>query len=193
LPDKRDIVVDQIRELKKDVIVVPNDSAKKAYVINSADLMNRNAQNAFLQTLEEPPAHAVFILRTENPAALLPTVRSRCVELKAPSDTETPDATTEEMAGELFAAMKQGNVRLAAFMFRLEKLERDEFAGFLSAARVLAAEKLRPDSPDAACTPRLAIARTERLLVRAGEMLDLNVSTGHISGMICANLLRVES
>jgi len=189
LPDKREIVVDQIRDLKKDVLVVPNDSLKKAYIINSADSMNRNAQNAFLQVLEEPPAHAVLILRTENPAALLPTVRSRCVELKASADKEASDAVSIEMADELISALKQGSMSLMSFMFRLEKLDRDEFAMFLSAARIQATEKLKADSPDIECAPREALARAERLLVRAGEMLDLNVSTGHISGMICANLL----
>jgi len=191
LQDKREIVVDQIRELKKDVIIVPNDSDKKAYIINSADLMNTNAQNAFLQILEDPPAYAVFILRTGNPAALLQTVRSRCVELKARIETESPDSAAEKMANEFFSAIELGNAALITHMFRLEKLDKDLYAKFLQAARSQAAIRLRADIPGGKSKLKM-IARAERLLLKAGEMLDLNVNTGHISGMICASLLEIE-
>jgi len=199
-PDKRDILVEQIRELKKDVIVVPNEAGKKAYIVNEADLMNTSAQNAFLQILEEPPSHAVFILRTENPAALLPTVRSRCVELKAriPSGAVMEagrPGTAAEMARELFSALESGNAQLVAYMFRLEKLEKDAFSEFLASARELASAKLREcgggAGDDAAL--RNLLSRAERVLEKAGEMLDLNVATGHISGMICASLIAIDN
>ena len=190
LPDKREILVDQIRELKKDVIIVPNDSEKKAYIVNYADTMNRNAQNAFLQILEEPPAHVVFILRTDNPAALLPTVRSRCVELKSLPESGTADHSAEEMAGELISAIVDGNVALTKTMFRLEKLEKEAFAEFLPASRALVAKKLRENPPDGGDILRETLLKAERLLLTAGEMLDLNVNTGHISGMICAELMK---
>ena len=73
--DRKDIVVDQIRGLKRDAIVVPNEADRKVYLINNAELMNASAQNALLQILEEPPSYAVFILKTETPADLLKTVR----------------------------------------------------------------------------------------------------------------------
>ena len=190
--DKQEIVVGQIRELKKDVIIVPNESGKRAYVVNSADLMNRNAQNAFLQILEEPPAHAVFILRTDNASALLQTVRSRCVELKPRTKEDVPDSAAEAMASEFFSVIGKGNAALASFMFRLEKLDKDAFAGFLPAARAQAAALLRADAACDSGIPREMIARAERLLQKAGEMLDLNVSTGHISGMICASLIELK-
>ena len=189
LPDKRMIVVEQIRELKKDVIVVPNESERKAYVVNDAELMNRAAQNAFLQILEEPPAHAVFILKTGNPAELLPTVRSRCVELKARPEAGTPGAAAEEMARGFVTALRGSNADLIAFMFRLEKLDKEHFAEFLAHARELAAAEVFADSQGGAGTHRDDFARAERLLTRAGGFLDLNVNVGHIAGMICANLI----
>ncbi|MDR2571027.1 MAG: DNA polymerase III subunit delta, partial [Oscillospiraceae bacterium] len=73
LEEKLIVTVDQIREVKKDVYILPNEAVQKAYIINDADSMNINAQNALLQILEEPPKHDVFILCSENPAALLPT------------------------------------------------------------------------------------------------------------------------
>ena len=77
----KEIVVSQIRDhLRPDVWVRPNEAAAKVYIILHAQDMNVQAQNALLSVLEEPPSYAVFFLLTENPDALLPTVRSRCVE-----------------------------------------------------------------------------------------------------------------
>jgi len=193
LPDKREILIDQLRELKKDVIVVPNEAEKKAYIINNADTMNTKAQNAFLQMLEEPPAHVVFILRTENPVALLPTVRSRCVHLKANQQTDTSANTAMEIANEFYSAIERGNATLIEFMFRLEKLDKNDFFTFLTSARELAALKLGSTLSSKPDLPYETIACVERILVRAGSMFDLNIGIGHISGMICAKLLTVNN
>jgi len=198
--DKRDIIVDQIRELKKDVLVLPNEAEKKAYIVNDADLMNIKAQNAFLQILEEPPAHVVFILRTKNPAALLPTVRSRCIEVKAQPEIivsakaeETTNPTdAAEMASDFFSALDSGNACIAAFMFRLEKLDKEALEQFLVAARIKVVAKLGAIAPDTPAPVLKKMSHAERVLQRAGEMLDLNVSVGHISGMICASLLAID-
>ena len=202
LQDKREIAVDQIREIKKDVIVIPCESDKKVYIVNDADLMNRNAQNAFLQLLEEPPAHAVFVLKTENPSQLLPTVRSRCVEVKTriepdpeyrvAEDQDAGNRGAADLGHEFFPALKSGNASLVALMFRLEKLDKDHFAAFLAAARKQASEELSGCTGGGSGIPGPVVSRAERLLIKAGEMLDLNVNTGHISGMICANLLSME-
>jgi len=201
--DKREIVVEQIRHLKKDVIVVPNEAIKKAYIVNDAELMNGSAQNAFLQILEEPPPHAVFILSTDNPAALLPTVRSRCVEVKAWVEDISPKTAAEgspsaasEMADELFSAFMSGNAALMSLMFRLEKLNKDAFSEFLAAARAQAAARLRSTAgkePDNPIIPREVLAHAERTFVKAARMLDLNVSPGNLSGMICASLLSSDN
>jgi len=195
LPDKRDITVDQIRDLKKDIIIVPGEASMKVYIINEADLMNRNAQNALLQMLEEPPSHAVFILRTGNPSQLLPTVRSRCVELKSDATQGAVAESTVEMAAGFFSAIENGNAALAAFMFRLEKLGKDDLAAFIAAARELAAGMLRPKGGNAVKIPGYVISFAERLLAKGGDMLDANVNAGHISGYICASLMeqRIES
>ena len=191
--DKREILVDQIRELKKDVIVVPCEASMKAYIISEADLMNRNAQNAFLQMLEEPPAHAVFVLKTENPSQLLPTVRSRCVELKSRIGQDETGQAASETAGEFFSAIEKGNSTLVAFMFRLDKLDKERYGQFIAAARGQAAVMLGEAANDETSIPRETLSRADRILARGGEMLDLNVNTGHISGFICASLLATEN
>lgn len=73
----RSIGVAEVRELKSDVYIKPNDLERKIYVISHADRMTPQAQNALLKILEEPPETVIFFLLCENRAALLPTVRSR--------------------------------------------------------------------------------------------------------------------
>ena len=79
---KREIGVDQIRQLAADACIMPNEAERKVYIIREAETMNVPAQNAALKLLEEPPLGALFLLCTTNASQLLPTVRSRCVELK---------------------------------------------------------------------------------------------------------------
>ena len=81
-PEKRFISVDLIRAARADIYIKPNESDHKLYLIPRAQDMLPPAQNALLKILEEPPAYGVFLLLTDNPEKLLPTVRSRCVELK---------------------------------------------------------------------------------------------------------------
>ena len=80
-PEKKTVSVDLIRQARTDMFVRPNEGRHKVYVIPRAQDMNESAQNALLKILEEPPSYGVFLLLTENPEKLLPTVRSRSTEL----------------------------------------------------------------------------------------------------------------
>jgi DNA polymerase-3 subunit delta' len=80
--DKASFGVDTIRFLREDVRVVPNDLDFKIYIIEDADKMTVQAQNAFLLTLEEPPSFVVFVLLCENADLLLETIRSRAPVLR---------------------------------------------------------------------------------------------------------------
>jgi len=76
------ISVEDIRsQVNNDVGIKPYGSPYKVYIINEAEKMTAQAQNAILKTLEEPPEYAVLILLTANVNALLPTIISRCVVL----------------------------------------------------------------------------------------------------------------
>ena len=81
-PEKKIVPVGLIRQLQADAFLRPNEGAKKIYLIPRAQDMNENAQNALLKLIEEPPSYAVFFLLTDNAEKLLPTVRSRAVELR---------------------------------------------------------------------------------------------------------------
>lgn len=82
-PDKPTVLsIDHIREtLVSDIGLKPYSYSHKIYIIENADLMNVQAQNAILKTIEEPPEYAVIILLTVNAGNLLQTVLSRCVLL----------------------------------------------------------------------------------------------------------------
>lgn len=80
--DKKNITVDQIREVAKDAYTKPYESGKKVYIIEYGDDMNEQAQNAFLKVLEEPPQYAVFVILAQNHESLLLTIRSRCTLLR---------------------------------------------------------------------------------------------------------------
>lgn len=76
------ISVDDIRrQVNSDVAIKPYSSPRKVYMINEAEKMTVQAQNALLKTLEEPPEYTVILLLTANVNALLPTILSRCVVL----------------------------------------------------------------------------------------------------------------
>lgn len=76
------IGVDDIRlQINQDITVKPYSSPYKIYIVNEAEKMNTQAQNALLKTIEEPPAYGVILLLTTNADSFLPTILSRCIRL----------------------------------------------------------------------------------------------------------------
>ena len=75
------IIVQQIRELTRHASFAPREARRRVFIVDPADRMNAEAQNALLKTLEEPPGQAVVLLVASRPHLLLPTVRSRCFQL----------------------------------------------------------------------------------------------------------------
>jgi DNA polymerase-3 subunit delta' len=94
-PTSREAVIkiEEIRELQKKLAYLPYEGKTKVVVIDSAELMNLQAANSFLKTLEEPPSATVLILVSSNPQRLLPTLLSRCQRIQfhrlSLSDTRT--------------------------------------------------------------------------------------------------------
>jgi DNA polymerase-3 subunit delta' len=78
----RVIVTDQMRELMQEIHLRPSEAEYKVAIIVAADRLRVEAANAFLKTLEEPPAKSILILLTSEPERILETIRSRCLRLK---------------------------------------------------------------------------------------------------------------
>ncbi len=79
-PEHKNVAVKIVREIREDVFIRPNESDYKIYLF--AQDLGTEGQNALLKILEEPPSYGIFLLLTDNPEKILPTVRSRCTELK---------------------------------------------------------------------------------------------------------------
>lgn len=86
--ERRELTVPQARQLISQLSLTTTISPRKVALIHPADRLNRNASNALLKTLEEPPGNAVIILVSDDPARLPVTVRSRCQVIAV----EQPDA-----------------------------------------------------------------------------------------------------
>lgn len=112
------ISVDDIRtQINNDIVVKPYSSKRKIYIVDEAEKMNQQAQNALLKTIEEPPAYAVLLLLTTNADTFLPTILSRCVRLnlKAVRDEEIKDFLMKkhqlpDYQADVCVAFAQGNV-----------------------------------------------------------------------------------
>ena len=70
--------IEDIREIRDKVNFAPAEGQRKVYIIDEAHMLTDQASNAFLKTLEEPPAHVIFILCTTEAHRILPTIVSRC-------------------------------------------------------------------------------------------------------------------
>jgi DNA polymerase-3 subunit delta' len=76
--DRRDVRIEQVRELTRWLTLQPLMAARKVGILDDAHCLNEHGQNALLKTLEEPPGASVLVLIASSAALLLPTVRSRC-------------------------------------------------------------------------------------------------------------------
>jgi DNA polymerase-3 subunit gamma/tau len=115
--------VDNIRELREGVQTSPFDSKYKFYIIDEAHMLSRAAWNALLKTLEEPPAHAIFVLATTERDKVPETIQSRCevYTFKQPTRATLAQIVTdvaksegfslELPAAELIALLAEGSFR----------------------------------------------------------------------------------
>lgn len=123
--------VDDIRfQLNSTMSIRPYESEKKVYIVEHAETMNEQAQNALLKTIEEPPEYAVIILLTNNANVFLQTVLSRCILLEMKpvkdemiyrylvDDCQLPDYRAREIV-----AFSQGNIGKAKLLSRSEEFD----------------------------------------------------------------------
>lgn len=125
------IGVDDIREQINDTIMIrPYSSYYKIYIVDEAEKMTVQAQNALLKTIEEPPAYAVIILLTTNQDAFLPTILSRCVQLKLKPlrDSVVKQYLTQSLGipedkADIYAAFARGNLGKAIHLASSEDFQ----------------------------------------------------------------------
>ena len=146
---KKFISVDAIRRVRTDAYNSPVELPVRVYIIDRADRMNTPAQNAFLKVLEEPPAHARFILTADSSAPLLPTVISRCTLFRAENVTASRFDELCEWFGEVYSRYP---------------------ASLLSSLYSLSAPKLK--------TLSVSLAKSDKRSGSVSEIFDFALSSG---------------
>lgn len=148
--DGDEIKIDQVRQAQADLSLKPFEGKKKVLIVDEAERMNDASSNAFLKTLEEPPGDSLIILVSSMPQSLLPTIRSRCQEVKfQPLPRRTLAGVLgakrglDEQDARFLAALSQGSLGRALEMdIQEEKALRDAFFPLWSDLPVLGAEEV---------------------------------------------------
>ena len=182
-PDKREIAVDQIRALRSDAYIRPNEGRRKVYVIDPADAMNPAAQNALLKVLEDGPAYAAFLLLADQPGMLLDTVRSRCELLALPPEEAPPDPELVERAASLAGLLLGGDelARAQALVeLELSKPKQDQLSALLGETENQVSRRLAQE-------PRRG-AKVLRALKVCRENAVYRPSAGHTLGWLLTQL-----
>jgi len=183
-PGKREIAVDDVRAMRRDVYIMPNEGARKVFLIDPADALNRNGQNALLKVLEDGPKYAAFLLLTGQPGQLLETVRSRCETLALPPEKEEIDPELARQGEELAALLLEGSEwELARHLTAIEVGKPT-----LTQALALLAAAEEPVSRALGRTPRAA--RALSALAQCRQRAVYNPGAGQTFGWLCAEMFR---
>lgn len=201
-----EISVEVIRDVRTDAFVRPNEGACKVYLFPDCALLNEKDQNVLLKTVEEGPPYAAFLFCAENPSVLLPTIRSRCAEVKIPPPEAAEEAAPDERVREFLRLLADSRAPgRAAFLFRLEtaKVTREELASLFARSRAVLVDALcakcgaAPDVPHdadalrAVLTSRLTKAQilgTIELLETYRNHCQYNVGVGPLLGGLAVDL-----
>jgi len=196
--EHKNIAVDVVRSARGDAYIRPNEGARKVYLFEDCSLLTEQDQNVLLKLVEEGPPYAAFVFCAENPALVLPTLRSRCVELKLrPSGegkTLSPEAEAlcravgrKDPCGVTEALIRLERRKLARE--DLKKLLEESLDCFAAALLLTCGEKLRgettgPEGYLAKNLTKIQIMRTIELLQKYRDECLYNVGPGHVLGAL---------
>ncbi len=170
--EDKPLLVDEIRELRSDVYIRPNEGIRKVYILWNSDKMKDSPQNALLKILEEGPSYALFILVADNPGGILETLRSRSETLNlAPAEEQIPEGM-EEKISPIVTAIARGD-ELAAFaaLSNLGKIERDQVVPLIS----LLQTRLTQAAASSANNRRLIVGASQTTKLLEGARQNVGV------------------
>lgn len=154
LEGKKNLSVDQIRELRAEAFVKPHSAEHRVFIIEDASKMNPQAQNALLKVLEEPPKNVIFILLVPSKTMLLDTIISRCVLLSLLS-TKSDDNAHIDTANKFIDLLLSGSeYEMLALLTPLEK-SRSEAEAFLKTLSLCVADRLKKGTGHARALDKL--------------------------------------
>ena len=148
--EHKELSIDTVRAMRADAFIRPNEGARKVYIFEDCTILTEKDQNVLLKLVEEGPAYAAFFFCAENPAVLLQTIRSRCVEVKLSpvlQEDDAPDDRPPDRARgiELARLIAEGSrASRAAFLAKLEtqKVTRDDLSSLFEGTRLLLSSAL---------------------------------------------------
>jgi DNA polymerase-3 subunit delta' len=174
------ITVEEARRLPAFLALSAADGGARVVIVDAADDLNRNAANALLKTLEEPPPRTTLLLVSHAPARLLPTIRSRCRTLRmGPLDPPSLAAAVEQAGGDApapgLALLAEGSAGAALTLAEAEGLETyaalADLLGHAPMDRARALAFVEPASrPDRIDTTLEMLGRLMHRAARAGAL-----------------------
>ena len=195
----KNLSVDVVRSLRSDAYIRPNEGARKVYLFPDCALLTEQDQNVLLKVVEEGPPYAAFLFCAENPAVVLRTLRSRCVELKLPPEERSREepAWGEALCRAVGSRRRGAVAELAARMER-KRLSREELAETLAWSREAFAQallsgygrRLERELPVflAKNLTKGQMMSTIRLLEQYHGQCAYNVGPSHVLGALAAEL-----
>ena len=184
---KKQISVDQVRAMSADACMLPNEAACKVYIIEDAESMNPSAQNAALKLLEEPPLGAKFLLCCTNAMQLLPTVRSRCAELKLGGHgPERAEENTGLAAAYIKSVAAGDEAALLRWCCQNEGIDNISALAFAEETRDLLTDMLCGREKSRGLE-RAEMLRLCGLMEKCTEYLRFNVGVKHIFGLLAVD------
>jgi DNA polymerase-3 subunit delta' len=169
-----EIVIDTVLEAGRFLRLTPGEGGWRVVIVDGAEAMNRNAANALLKLLEEPPARAIWLLVSHAPGRLLPTIRSRCRQLAMEPLPETvvrtllADTARDPAASQRLAALSEGSIGRA--------LALGEEGGLAIAALVDEVLGAKPIAPPRAAAIADAVARAEDGFTNFMDLLRVSLA-----------------
>ena len=180
----RTIKVDHLREVLR-ALSFHALEGRRVILLENAQRMTVQAQNALLKSLEEPDGETHFILTASGETGILPTVRSRCVLLRINEDAQDDEQAVRDAEELLEAAASGSRVELLRWSAAAEGMDTRRAAAMVNAARARLADILRgeagPGLDAAACV------QLDALFQRCSAMLKLNTGVRHVLGLIAVS------
>ena len=203
--ERKELPVETIRALRQDAYIRPNEGERKVYLFTDCAQLNERDQNVLLKIVEEGPPYAAFVFCADAVHALLPTIRSRCVELRM--DAPPLDAEEGEAAAELCRVIaRREPLALTAHLTALEnrRLKREQLLPMVEGAWQISADALlsRCGKPGACgeaarmlchAFDRRQLQKLTDLFRRYCDECQYNVGVGHVLGALGAELANTLS
>lgn len=197
--ERKELQVKDIRQLRRDVYIRPNEGERKVCIFPDCRQLNPQDQNVLLKIVEEGPTYAAFIFCTPTAHSLLPTIRSRCVEMSVAGE----EAAASDRAAALCRTLTEGRDQVLEHLVALEnsRMKREELLDMADGAWYLTAEALlmKNGKPVADETVSLlcrsfdasALNALNGVFHRCRGECRYNVNVGMVLGAMAADLRRL--